>query len=319
MTAMAPGLIDVHHHILPKIYTETLADRLGTQGLFASAEWTAERSIESMDRNGIGVSLTSISSPGFWFGNAQETIKLVRACNEFAIDLRRDHPTRFGVFAHLPLPEIDASLREIEYAFDVLKADGIALVSHYDGEYPGEQKFMPIFDELSRRKAVVFFHPILPQYGTFPKGYPPPTLEFPFETTRAIASLLYGGTLAQTHNVSYIFPHAGGALPYLAERIARMAMNPALKANVPNGVIPEFERLYFDVALSTNKLAIGSLLQLIKPANAVFGSDYPHAGEATMAATVKGLGNLGLPDTDVEAIRRGNAMRLFPRFQTVAK
>jgi 6-methylsalicylate decarboxylase len=314
MPAAAPGLIDVHHHILPKVYTETLAGRLGTQGLFASAEWSAARSIESMDRNGIGVSMTSISSPGFWFGNVEETKKLVRACNDFAADLHRDYPTRFGLFAHLPLPNIEASLREIEYAFDVLSADGIGLVTHYDGQYPGEEKFKPVFDELHRRNAVVFFHPVLPEYGTYPKGYPPPTLEFPFETTRAIASLLYGGTLAQTHNIRFIFPHAGGALPYLAERIARMAMKPELKAKVPNGVLPEFKRLYFDVALSANKLAFGSLLQLIKPTNAVFGSDYPHAGEQTMAATVTGLGALGLADADVEAIRRKNALGLFPRF-----
>ena len=150
MPAMAQGLIDVHHHMLPKVYTDTLADRLGTQGLFASAEWTAARSLESMDRNGIGVSITSISSPGFWFGNSEETRILVRACNDFAAALRRDHPTRFGMFAHLPLPDIDASLREIEYAFDVLSADGIALVTHYDAKYPGDEHFEPVFKELNQ-------------------------------------------------------------------------------------------------------------------------------------------------------------------------
>jgi aminocarboxymuconate-semialdehyde decarboxylase len=314
MPKAAPGLIDVHHHILPKIYTDTLADRLGTQGLFASAAWTAEHSLESMDRNGIGVSITSISSPGFWFGNVDETKKLVRTCNEFAASLRANRPSRFGMFAHLPLPDVDASLAEIEYAFDVLDADGIALVTSYDSNYPGDAAFWPIFEELNRRKAVVFFHPIKPPYGTLPKEFPAPTLEFPFETTRAIGSLLYGGTLARAHDTKLIFSHAGGALPYLAERLARMAMKPELAEMVPNGVLAELERLYFDVALSANRFVFGSLLELVKPTKVLFGSDYPHAGEPTMAATVKGLGNLGLSAEDADKIRRQNAVELFPRF-----
>ena len=314
MSSIASGLIDVHHHILPQIYTDTLANRLGTQGLFASAAWSVEMSLESMDRNGIGVSLTSISSPGFWFGDAAETQRLVRACNVFAADLRRDHPTRFGIFAHLPLPDVEACLKEIEFACDTLKADGFALSTNYDGKYPGDIQFRPVFEELNRRKAVVFFHPNYPTYGTMPVEFPAPTLEFPFETTRAIGSLLYGGTLARSHDVSFIFPHAGGTLPYLADRLARMAMKPEFKQQVPNGVLPELERLYFDVALSANKRVFGALLNLVKPANVLFGSDYPHAGAAAMEATVQALPNLGMARQDVEAVQRNNALRLFPRF-----
>jgi predicted TIM-barrel fold metal-dependent hydrolase len=316
VATIAPGLVDVHHHILPKIYTNVVADRIGTQGLFTSAEWSAERSLESMDRNGIGASVTSISSPGFWFGNVAETRKLVRACNEFSAALRLDHPTRFGMFAHLPLPDIDASLTEIEIAFDTLGADGVAVATNYDGKYPGEAHFRPVFEELNRRKAVVFFHPNPPTYGTLPAGFPAPTLEFPFETTRAIGSLLYGGILARTHDISFIFPHAGGALPYLADRLARMAMKPEFEKHTPNGVLPELERLYFDVALSANKRVFGAMLNLVEPTNVLFGSDYPHAGEAAMAATVQSLTLLGLEKRDVEAIQRENAIRLFARFRT---
>jgi aminocarboxymuconate-semialdehyde decarboxylase len=313
MPDIAPGLIDVHHHILPPVYTHALAERLGTQGLFASAEWSVGQSLESMDRNGIGASITSISSPGFWFGDPGETRRLVRACNELSARLRSDHPARFGMFAHLPLPDVGASLEEIEFAFDTLKADGVALLTHYDSKYPGDELFAPVFEELNRRHAVAFFHPTQPGYGTLPAGFPAPTLEFPFETTRAVASLLYGGTLARSHNIRFIFSHAGGALPYLADRLARMAMKPELARQVPNGVLPELERLFFDVALSVNKRAFGALLNLVEAGSVLFGSDYPHAGEPTMLATVQGLSKLGLAAEDVAAIRRGNALRLFPR------
>jgi aminocarboxymuconate-semialdehyde decarboxylase len=312
----SPRLIDVHHHILPPVYVTTLGDRIGIQGLFGSAQWDAGKSLESMDRNGIATAFTSISGPGFWFGNSEETRKLVRECNDFAAALRADHPARFGMFASLPFPDIDASLQEIEYAFDTLSADGVNLYTNYDGKYPGEDEFHPVFAELNRRKAVVFFHPNEPAYGKFPRDIPLPTLEYPFETTRAVTSLLFGGILASCRDIRFIFPHAGGTLPYLAERIARVSRNPDYQKKVPNGVIPELRRLYFDVAISVNPIVFGALLQLIEPANALFGSDYPHAGEATMAATVTGLHKLGLAPAALAQIQRENAERLFPRLRT---
>jgi 6-methylsalicylate decarboxylase len=311
-------LIDVHHHILPPVYVGTLAERLGIQGLFGSASWDVSKSLESMDRNGVATAITSISGPGFWFGNAEETRALVRKCNDFAAALRRDHPARFGVFASLPLPDVDASLREIEYVFSTLSVDGVILYTNYDGRYPGDDQFRPVFEELNRRKAVVFFHPNEPAYGRFPKDIPLPTLEYPFETTRAVTSLLFGGTLATCRDTRFIFPHAGGTLPYLAERVARLSVNPEFKKKVPDGVIPELQRLYFDVALSVNRIAFGSLLQLVEPSKTLFGSDYPHAGEATMTATVSDLHKLGLAPAVVRGIQRENATRLFPRLHNPA-
>jgi aminocarboxymuconate-semialdehyde decarboxylase len=313
-----PLLVDVHHHILPSVYVRTLGERLGVQGLFGSAQWDVSKSLESMDRNGIATAVTSISSPGFWFGNAEETRTLVRECNDFGAALRNDNPGRFGVFASLPLPAVELSLREIEYAFDTLAVDGVILYTNYDGKYPGDDQFHPVFEELNRRKAVVFFHPNEPSYGRFPANIPLPTLEFPFETTRAVTSLLFGGILAFCRDISFIFPHAGGALPFLAERIGRLCMNPQFQKQAPNGVIPELQRLYFDVALSVNRIAFGSLLQLVASSNLLFGSDYPHAGEPTMAATARGLHMLGLAAQAVRGIERENAARLFPRLSAVA-
>jgi 6-methylsalicylate decarboxylase len=320
MTAQsALTLIDVHHHILPPIYVETLGERLGTQGLFGSASWDASRSLESMDSNGIATAIMSISGPGFWFGNPAETQNLVRACNDFAAVLRDHHRSRFGLFASLPLPDVGASLRELEYAFDTLSTDGFVLFTNYNGTYPGDESFEPVFDELNRRQAVVFFHPNEPTYGRFPRNIPLPTLEYPFETTRAITSLLFGGTFAKFRDIRFIFSHAGGSLPYLAERIARLAMNPELKKKVPNGVIPELQRLYFDIALSANRITFASLLALTEPTKTLFGSDYPHAGEATMAATVSGLQQLGLAPDAVRGIQWENAARLFPRLHIAAR
>ena len=313
---MTAHRIDVHHHILPPDYVKEVGeDRIGPISVSAKTpDWSPEKSIEVMDRHGIATSLTSISAPGFWFGDAQATLRLCRHANDYAANLHAKYPRRFGVFAALPLPDVDASLAEIRHALDELKADGIGLLTNYDGKYPGDPAFAPVFDELNRRGAVVYFHPTTATCNRCQPEYPPATLDFPFDTTRAITSLLYGGTLARCRNIKWIFSHAGGALPFLAERIARLAMRPEYKEKVPNGVLPELKRLHYDTALSANWLAFRSLFELVTPDKVLFGSDYPFAPEATLAASVKALNEMGLAADTLSGIERGHALKLFPQF-----
>ena len=313
---MHPHRIDVHHHILPPNYVRIVGDdRIGP--LLVSGKtpvWTPQHSIEAMDRNGIEKSITSISSPGLWFGDIETTRRLTRECNDYATRMRHDHPGRFGVFASLPLPDVEGSLHEIGYALDELKADGIGLLTNYDGKYPGDPAFAPVFEELNRRKAVVYFHPTgAPCCAAHGIGIPAATLEFPFDTTKAVTSMLFAGTFARCRDIRFIFSHAGGTVPFLAQRIARLQVRPEFKASIPDGVMFELKRLFFDTALSTNEFAFSALLKLVAPQQVLFGSDYPFAPETTMTATVKGLSDLGLPPDVLQAIERTNALRLFDR------
>ena len=311
---MSAHRIDVHHHILPPNYVLTVGDdRIGPLIVAGKTpEWTPQHSIEAMDRNGIEKAITSISSPGLWFGDAAVTGKLTRECNDYAARIRSDHPGRFGVFASLPLPDIEGSLREIAYALDELKADGIGLLTNYDGKYPGDPSFAPVFEELNRRKAVVYFHPTeAPCCHAHALTIPAATLDFPFDTTKAVTSMLFGGTFARYRDIRFIFSHAGGTIPFLAERIARLEVRPEFRASVPDGVMFELKRLFFDTALSANKLAFSALLQLVAPEQVLFGSDYPFAPEPTMVATINGLAALGLTPEVLYAIERGNALRLL--------
>jgi 6-methylsalicylate decarboxylase len=306
--------IDVHHHILPPSYVRAVGDdRIGPLIVAGKTpEWTPRHSIDAMDRNGIEKAITSISSPGLWFGDVAITRALTRECNDYAAQIRNDHPGRFGVFASLPLPDIEGSLREIAYALDELKADGIGLLTNYDGKYPGDAAFASVFDELNRRKAVVYFHPTqAPCCHAHALAIPAATLDFPFDTTKAVTSMLFSGTFARCRDVRFIFSHAGGTIPFLAERIARLEVRPEFRAQVPDGVMFELKRLFFDTALSANKLAFSALLQLVAPDKVLFGSDYPFAPETTMVATIKGLANLGLTPDVLRAIERDNALRLL--------
>ena len=313
---MSAHRIDVHHHILPPNYVRTVGDaRIGPLIVAGKTPvWTPQHSIEAMDRNGIEKAVTSISAPGLWFGDVEATRMLTRECNDYAAQIRADHPGRFGVFASLPLPDVDGSLREIAYALDELKADGIGLLTNYDGKYPGDPAFAPVFDELNCRNAVVYFHPTEAPCCHAHAHHievPAATLDFPFDTTKAVTSLLFGGTFSRCRDIRFIFSHAGGTIPFLAERIARLEARPEFRASVPEGVMFELKRLFFDTALSANQLAFSALLKLVAPEQVLFGSDYPFAPETTMTATVKGLSNLGLPRDVLHAIERANALKLL--------
>jgi aminocarboxymuconate-semialdehyde decarboxylase len=308
------GFVDVHHHILPPAYLAALGERIGVQGLIGKTpDWNPSISLEAMDRNGISTAITSISSPGIWFGNVTETRTLARKCNEYAATLKRDHPGRVGLLAVVPLPDIEASLAEITFALDTLGADGVGLLTNYNGRYPGDVHFAPVFDELNRRRTNVFFHPTASEGWNSLPEIPLPTLEFPFDTTRAIVNMLFEGTFLRCRDTNFIFSHAGGAVPFLAERVARLAVLPKFQSHVPHGVRSELKRLFFDLALSANTLAFSTLIQVADTQRVLFGSDYPHAGEATMTATVNGLTEIGSVHSDIRNLVAENGWRLISR------
>ena len=303
--------IDTHHHYVPPFYRAAVgADAIGRTLVSGKApEWTPQHSIDAMDRNGIATAVVSISAPGFQCDDGQR-VDLCRRCNDYAARMRADFAGRFGSFAGLPLPDVEASLNEIERALVSLKAEGICLLTSYGNRYLGDERFAPVFDELNRRHAVVYVHPT--DGCACDIGLPPASLDFPFDTTRAIASLLFSGTFHRCRNIKFIFSHAGGTIPFLAERLARLERRPDFKAHVPEGVIAELKRLHYDTALSANVLAMNALFGLVAVEQVLFGSDYPYAPEDAMTGTVKGLAALNLPGADLAAIERGNALRLLP-------
>lgn len=314
-----PGLIDLHHHILPPAYLAEARDRVIAQGQgFLPArvlEWSPQNSLAEMDQNGVAASIVSISTPGVWFGSAQSARTLARKCNEYAARLVNDYAGRFGFFAVAPLPDIDGTLREIAYAMDVLKADGIGFMTSYGDKWPGDPAYAPVFDELNRRKAVVYFHPTGPNCcRDLIPNVPYVFTELPHDTTRAITSLLFSGSFARLRDVRFIFSHAGGTLPMVAGRISRQsAQMKELAAKLPNGVEYELKRLYYEIAGSANPPAMAALMKLVLTSQILFGSDYPWG---TIATTARGMASLGLSLADLKAIGRDNAMALLPRFGT---
>jgi len=314
-----PWLIDVHHHILPPAYLAEARERVIAQGQgFLPArvlEWTPQSSLSEMARNGVATAIVSVSTPGVSFGDAKAARTLARKCNDYAARLAGDHRGRFGFFAAAPLPDREGSLREIAYALDELKADGIGLMTSYGDRWPGDPVYAPIFEELNRRKATVYIHPTAPNCCRELIPFVPYVFtELPHDTTRAITSLLFSGSLSRFPDVRFIFSHAGGTLPMVAGRISRQsAQMKDLAAKVPNGVEYELRRLYYEIAGSANRPAIAALTNLVPMSQILFGSDYPWG---QIGLTADAITRLGLSEEDLQAIGRGNAIALMPRWKT---
>lgn len=212
----SPQRIDVHHHVIPDIYRQTL-HRLGIREVAGRdlPDWTAAMSLSTMYRHGIEVAVTSVSAPGVHFGDDAEGRRLARQCNEASAALIGEHPGRFGMFACLPMPDLDGSLTETAYALDVLGADGIVLLSsNHDATFLGDPRFDPLLAELDRRSAVVFVHPAIPEVtASIQIDIPVFTAEFTFDTTRAAFNLAHTGSLERYPNIQWILSHAGGTVP----------------------------------------------------------------------------------------------------------
>ncbi|MGH9683735.1 MAG: amidohydrolase family protein [Candidatus Acidiferrales bacterium] len=306
-----PRLIDFHHHIFPPAF---LAVALGNfQKSLALSDWTPQRSLDEMDSNGVATSIVSLTSPGVWFGNPDAARTLSRKCNDYAAQLVRDYPDRFGFFAAVPLPDTEGSLREIAYALDVLKADGIGLLTSYGDKWPGDPAYAAVFDELNRRKALVYFHPTVPNCcKNLIPSIAPPLIEYPHDTTRAVVSLLFSGSFARLRDIRFIFSHAGGTIPMLAGRIAQLEHPADLNKTAPNGVEYELKRLHYEIANSANRSSISALTNLVPISQILFGSDFPFV---PTRVTAVGMTHVGLSAAELRAIGRENAIALLPRLK----
>lgn len=322
---MLKGIIDVHHHIIPKEYKLALQrSGIDDAGGMPIKDWTPEDSIEMMDRLGIEVGIGSISDPGLIPLNEQDRKGTARKINEFQADLISKYPNRFGGFALLPLPNIANAIEELKYALDDLKLDGVGLLSNYNEHFLGDPIFEELMNELNKREAIVFIHP-----SAAPKNMPRPQFltvdfmaEFTFNTTRAAANLVLSGTMERYPNIKFILAHAGGTLPYLKWRIGQSYrwMKETLDEHdyvkltkEPEDYIAGF---YFETAISTQPASFEALKDTTEESHILFGSDAHYAPENWSKKMVERLESYqNFSNSQVKNIERNNALRLFKRFE----
>jgi len=298
------GRIDVHHHYAPPSWLAVLkAKNLYTP---VWAGWSLDNALAEMDRSGTAKAMLSITTPGLWFGDDAAARRLARDCNDYAAQTIAAHRGRFGMFVALPLPDIEGSLREIAYGYETLKADGVGLLTSYTDKWLGDPAFSPIFEELNRRKAVVFIHPTTAKCCTnLLPGISDAAIEYGTDTTRAIARIVFGGTSTRYPDIRMIFSHAGGTMPFLTERFVHLARDRYAQL-LPNGFVAEVRRFYYDVAQAANPAPMAALAKLVPVSHILFGTDYPYL---TIAEHVQGLKDCGIFSArDLFSIDRSNLL-----------
>jgi 6-methylsalicylate decarboxylase len=313
-----PRRIDVHHHFQPP-----------TDGNAGLKWWTPEKSFEMMDK--YGVAFAMMSNPGASTSAYDGTEKgntAARRSNEFGAGLAQKYPKRIGFFAAIPMNNTDGALKEIAYALDTLKADGFQIGSSTGDKWPGDPQYLPIFQEISRRKASVFIHPFVNKCcKVLMPGIPESVVEYDFDTTRCITSMLYNGTLSACPDMKVIVNHSGAAVPMLAGRIkdrvpgaqtsnfgTPKTNSDGINPKIPKGVFYELRKLYYECAHAAYPFPMAAMMKLAPSTQYLFGTDYP---AEPMESTVDHLPDDNLPPEIQRVMYRENAERLYPRLKNL--
>jgi predicted TIM-barrel fold metal-dependent hydrolase len=322
-TAANPRRIDTHHHFTPPTWVAALQQA----GLESGREkWSVDASLETMDRGGVEMAVLSPGPFLYRLGDKfYETMaNLSRDANEFGAEMVADHPRRYALFAQLPLPDTDRTLKEIEYASEKLKAVGFSVNTNYGDNYIGDAMFAPVLEELNRRKAILFSHPYPPKIGIH-------SFDQEELTTHNIRSVLglagtgegdgknrgKNGIDLKYPNITFLFSHAGGTMPMVIQRIVGRELAQNLdKPAAPDSLLGRIRRLYCDTSQAYNSAAMGALKKVMTPSHILFGTDQLNAAsEDNPKHVVEGLESCGVFDAaELQAIYRGNALRLFPQF-----
>ncbi|MHA2357341.1 MAG: amidohydrolase family protein [Candidatus Heimdallarchaeaceae archaeon] len=325
--------IDLHHHLIPSFYVKSLVKKGITElSGVPIPTYNSEECLKDMDKVGIDKAILSIPASGLNIKDNEFFQDLIRKANTFLADMIQKNPTRFGALASIPLPNIDGAFTELEYALDELHLDGVVLLSNSDGMYLGDPELEGFFAELNRRKTVVFIHPDDPPFAGMKKpDVPVVHLEWPFDTTRAVANMVYSGVLDRNPNIKFILPHGGGAVPYLAWRISILEYRQRdkvkklqslydliIRKQGPATGLRLLKNMYYDTTAVTTPSSLRTLKEFLEPSHIVLGTDLGAAPRLMASLVLNDLKSFdGFNEDDLRTIARKGALELFPRLVSV--
>jgi predicted TIM-barrel fold metal-dependent hydrolase len=307
-----PHRIDVHHHVVPPTWLNAM-NLIGRSNP-PLVHWTPQKTIEDMDKGAVQTSILSPTTPQVTPLGQEAAVRIAREANEYGKKLMADHPGRFGVFATLPLPHVDASLKEIAFAFDTLNVDGVGMMTNYGDKWLGYSYFDPIWAELNRRKATVYTHPTDANCCVnLVQGQPPSAIEWGTDTTRTIANLIFSGTAQKYPDINWIFSHGGGALTSFAERfLVQMTSTPPYAGRFTRDQVQaQLNKFYYDTAQVTMTGTLVALSKLVPVSQIVYGTDFPYRTAADHSKGVEAI----FKGDELKMVDRDNALKLLPRLR----
>ena len=312
--AQSPRRIDVHHHFVPPFYLDELGQSMKLNPTLST--WSLQKDRELLEQGGVERAIMSITTPGLWFGLTTAARDLARRCNDYAAKIATDHPKRYGMYVNVSLPDVDGTLKEIEYGMDTLKAAGVAVFTSYGDKWLGDPAFEPVYAELNRRKAVVYTHPPdtsccmnLLKSTAFNEA----AIEYGTDTTRAIAKWFVSGAAKKYPDIKIIWSHGGGSLTSLYSRFQGIAGNPRNKEFFPEGLEAEVRKFYYDTASQFHRVNLIALKELVSASQIVYGTDVPFGNPKRIADGIAATKLFSAEE--LAMIDRGNAEKLFPQYK----
>jgi predicted TIM-barrel fold metal-dependent hydrolase len=324
MNGLAANLrfVDVHHHVVLPEYERALV-RSGAGDPSRPLRKNSEPQIACATMAELGIEravINPLSVAGVHHGNDANARYLTRSVNEALACFVAHAPENLGFFASLPFPDIDGALAEMEYALDALHADGVILLSNQNGVYVGDRRGEALYAEMDRRGVAAFIHPARPSFvDSLGLKLWASVIEYPFDTTRVAATLIYNGTMKLYPNIKWVLAHAGGTLPYLSLRLRLMEESdehkPTFVERVPEGVTPFLDKFYFDTAIAGSRAAMSALYEIADPSHVLYGTDWPYIDRHLVRDQLANLTSMTeLAGSRFDAMARGNALALFKRF-----
>ncbi|WFE54945.1 amidohydrolase family protein [Micromonospora sp. WMMD1155] len=310
--------MDIHAHLITDGYRRAWAEggHGDPDGILALPDWSVAQALSFMDEDGVDAALLSVSSPGIFFGDRRAAVSLARIVNDESAAVVAAHPARFGFAASLPLPDVNAAIAEARRCLTELRADAVSLLTNYGGLYLGDPQLRPLLEMLDEHRAVVLVHPTSPPcWEQVSFNRPRPLLEFLLDTTRAVVNLILAGDVAGYRRIRWVIPHAGAALPVLADRIHLLGGYFARGDEPDVDVLDDLGSMFFDVAGAALPRALPALRDLVGTDRLLYGSDYPFT-PGPAASMMLGALRATAPDllgAEADHLFAHNAAALFPR------
>lgn len=271
--------IDFHAHILTPSYYAYLDKYEGpTPDNFATPKWDEKEHIKLMDSLGVAYSEMSVSSPHIIKASGDERIDIINAMNEEALEVVSHHPDRLGLFATLPLPDVDAAIRSAEALLERDGVDGIGVTTHYDGMYLGSDKLDPLMEYLDSVGAVVCVHPTMPASlpGDAVLDMPIPIMDFLMDTTRAFTNMVWNDKFLKYPNIKWIWPHGGSFLNILSDSFESFAVLGRRDTGKKLEFFGALQHCWFDTAGFSAPKQLHCMKMDIPADHLLYGSDCPY-------------------------------------------
>ncbi len=304
------SLIDTHHHVMPDYYVEAIGLQTiaGQSAAGRVPHWSVEGSLAFMYEVGIDRAFMSISSPGMFGLEASVASAMTSRCNDHMAELAAAHPQRLRWYAYLHLPDVAAAVAEVRRA-SALGASAFGVLSNYQGVHIGDPAFWPVLEAIDQVGGIMHVHPTSPAGFTGVPGISVSTLEFPFESIRAIMSVLANGTASRFPAIRFVWSHAGGGVSAIAGRAAVLSDRHATFIDKGDKLVEMLGRFYFDLTQSTHPAALQALRTIVPDTQLFYGSDAPFAAAAMAMRAATELD--AVAGSGFAAQTTANAERLF--------